>query len=44
VIVAYDDVDMEDKVKRVLSHIVWLLEEVKKADELEGGNKRVKVV
>ena len=43
VIVAYDDVDMEDKVKRVLFHIVRLLEEVQKADELEGENKRVKV-
>ncbi|CAG8664335.1 6216_t:CDS:1, partial [Paraglomus brasilianum] len=43
VIVAYDDVDMEDKVKRVLSHIVWLLEEVKKADESENRNKKIKV-
>jgi len=35
--------NMKVKVEKVLSHIVWLLEEVQKADELEGGNKRVKV-
>jgi hypothetical protein len=27
VIVVYDDADMETKVKKVLSHIVWLLQE-----------------
>jgi hypothetical protein len=42
-VVVYEDEDMKVKVEKVLSHIVWLLEEVQKADELEGGNKRVKV-
>ncbi|CAG8577555.1 12800_t:CDS:2, partial [Ambispora gerdemannii] len=41
-VVVYEDEDMKVKVEKVLSHIVWLLEEVQKADELEGGNKRVK--
>ena len=43
VVVVYEDDDMKVKVEEVLSHIVWLLEEVQKADELENGNKRVKV-
>src|SRR6185369_4158865 len=41
VVVVYEDDDMKVKVEEVLSHIVWLLEEVQKADELE-GNKRVR--
>ena len=32
VIVVYDDADMETKVKKVLSHIVWLLDEAQKPD------------
>ena len=43
VVVVYEDDDMKVKVEKVLSHIVWLLEEVQKADELEDGNKRIKV-
>jgi len=32
VIVMYNDANMETKVKKVLSHIVWLLDEAQKPD------------
>ncbi|CAG8500355.1 3500_t:CDS:2, partial [Ambispora gerdemannii] len=41
VIVDYKDADMKNKVKKVLSHIVWLLEEVEKAEMIEQGNKSI---
>ncbi len=42
-VVVYENEDMEAMVERVLGHIAWLLEEVQKPEESEGGNKRVKV-
>uniref|UniRef100_U9ULS9 Crinkler effector protein N-terminal domain-containing protein n=1 Tax=Rhizophagus irregularis (strain DAOM 181602 / DAOM 197198 / MUCL 43194) TaxID=747089 RepID=U9ULS9_RHIID len=37
-VIIYGDEDMEDRVKKVLGHIVWLLEEAQKLDELEDKN------
>ncbi|RGB22487.1 hypothetical protein C1646_677806 [Rhizophagus diaphanus] len=38
VVIIYGDEDMEDRVKKVLGHIVWLLEEVQRLDKLEDKN------
>jgi hypothetical protein len=40
VIVVYDDAYMEAKVKKVLSHIVWLLEEAQKPDSAPNVDKK----
>ncbi|CAB4433372.1 unnamed protein product [Rhizophagus irregularis] len=37
-VIIYGDEDMEDWVKKVLGHIVWLLEEAQRLDELEDKN------
>ncbi|PKK59834.1 hypothetical protein RhiirC2_794242, partial [Rhizophagus irregularis] len=37
-VVIYGDKDMENRVKKVLGHIAWLLEEAQKLDELEDKN------
>ncbi|CAG8594788.1 2716_t:CDS:2 [Paraglomus occultum] len=44
VIVVYDDADMKAKVKKVLSHIIWLLEEVQKTAEVSQGENQSKIV
>ncbi|PKK62095.1 hypothetical protein RhiirC2_790868 [Rhizophagus irregularis] len=35
VVIIYGNEDMEDRVKKVLGYIVWLLEEAQRLDELE---------
>ncbi|CAG8715016.1 5097_t:CDS:2 [Rhizophagus irregularis] len=37
-VIIYGDEDMEDRVKKVLGHIVWLLGEAQRLDELEDKN------
>uniref|UniRef100_U9TX99 Crinkler effector protein N-terminal domain-containing protein n=1 Tax=Rhizophagus irregularis (strain DAOM 181602 / DAOM 197198 / MUCL 43194) TaxID=747089 RepID=U9TX99_RHIID len=38
VVIIYGDEDMENRVKKVLGHIAWLLEEAQKLNELEDKN------
>ncbi|RGB35644.1 hypothetical protein C1646_667554 [Rhizophagus diaphanus] len=37
-VIIYGDEDMEDRVKKVLGHIAWLLEETQRLDELKDEN------
>jgi hypothetical protein len=43
VVVGYGDKDLEAKAKKILGHIVWLLDAVLVREESEGQKKRAKI-